>query len=519
MAGGAGARQRMINLMYLVFIAMMALNVDREVLRSFESIYITLDSSTNLTTENNKTFYSNISKKAQEEEDYKAIDTQAKVVEKQSNAFVAYIQQLKQDLQGADYQPGAEETDYNLLANSEPVMTLFFKGEGGDKGNAKAQELVAKISDYRKFLLTYAKDDANAAKRINQVFSTEPAGKGKKSWLLEKFYEQPMVAVLSNLTKLQADARTEEGHIIRDLLAGKLKEKIELNSFEGLFLSPGVVKVGDDATLNVVLGAFDNSLTGSVQTSVGSANIVNGKATIKLNTGSVGIHQLTGKLTYKGADGQNKTVEIVPSTYQVVAQTLDVKAAEIIEKDPTGGSIVADNLRVVYRGVDNPVSATINGANGPVSMTASSGTLKGSGANKWNFLPASSGNEVVFTASTKASSGKNLTVKETFRVKPLPPARGVVMGKVAAGIPQASLASQRVRVDWPDFLFPVKGEVESFSVKVPGKPIERVSGNSLGGASSISAAKKGDNISIINIKYKSSLGQEGDASIVSIEVL
>ena len=125
MAGGAGARQRMINLMYLVFIAMMALNVDREVLRSFESIYITLDSSTNLTTENNKTFYSNISKKAQEEEDYKAIDAQAKVVEKQSNDFVAYIQQLKQDLQGADYQPGAEETDYNLLANSEPVMTLF----------------------------------------------------------------------------------------------------------------------------------------------------------------------------------------------------------------------------------------------------------------------------------------------------------------------------------------------------------------------------------------------------------
>ena len=74
-------------------------------------------------------------------------------------------------------------------------------------------------------------------------------------------------------------------------------------------------------------------------------------------------------------------------------------------------------------------------------------------------------------------------------------------------------------MDWPDFLFPVKGEVESFSVKVPGKPIERVNGNSLGGASSISAAKKGDNISIINIKYKSSLGQEGDASIVSIEVL
>ena len=517
MAGGGGARQKMINLMYLVFIAMMALNVDREVLRSFESIYLTLESSTKLAEDNNNTFYSNISKKAQEEAEYKAIEEKANLVRKEADAFSKYIEDLKTQLKGAEYTPGAEETDYNLLVNSEPVMQLFFKGEGGDKGNAKANELVSKVENFRKFLLTYANEESDK-KRINTVLSTEPVGKGKKSWLLEKFYEQPMVAVLSNLTKLQADARTEEGNIVRDLLGNKLKEKIELNAFEGLFLSPGIVKVGDEATLNVVLGAFDNSLTGSVQTSVGSANLVDGKASIKLNTGSVGIHQLTGKLSYKDASGNTKTVDIIPSTYQVVAQTLDVKAAEIIEKDPTGGSIVADNLRVVYRGVDNPISATINGANGPVSMSASSGSTSPAGANRWNHTPGS-GNEVVFTATAKASSGKTLTVRETFRVKPLPPARGVVMGKTHAGVPQASLASQRVRVDWPDFLFPVKGEVESFSIKVPGSPIERVNGNSLGGASSISKAKRGDNISIINIKYKSSLGQSGDASIVSIEVL
>ena len=95
MAGGGGARQKMINLMYLVFIAMMALNVDREVLRSFESIYLTMESSTGLTTENNNTFYSNISKKAQEEEDYKAIDVKAKEVQKQANDFYAYIESLK----------------------------------------------------------------------------------------------------------------------------------------------------------------------------------------------------------------------------------------------------------------------------------------------------------------------------------------------------------------------------------------------------------------------------------------
>ena len=149
MAGGGNARQKMINLMYLVFIAMMALNVDREVLRSFESIYLTMESSTQLTTENNNTFYSNISTKAQEEADYKPIETRALEVQKKTNEFFTYIESLKTELKGADYQPGAEETDYNLLANTEPVVELFFKGKGGDAGNEKANELVGKVDEFR----------------------------------------------------------------------------------------------------------------------------------------------------------------------------------------------------------------------------------------------------------------------------------------------------------------------------------------------------------------------------------
>ena len=68
MAGGGRltGRQKMINLMYLVFIAMMALNVDREVLRSFESINTTLESTSKLTLDNNNTFYNQIDLKTKE---------------------------------------------------------------------------------------------------------------------------------------------------------------------------------------------------------------------------------------------------------------------------------------------------------------------------------------------------------------------------------------------------------------------------------------------------------------------
>lgn len=521
MAGGGKltGRQKMINLMYLVFIAMMALNVDREVLRSFESINTTLESTSELTLSNNNTFYDQIDLKVEDDATYRSIQADAAEVRKQTNDFVAYINGLKKELAGADFVSGSEETDYNALSNTEPVVSLFFKGKGGDQGNEKAQEFTSKIDAFRNFMMKYAKQSPqakNAEKSLNEFFGTKSTS-AKKSWANEKFYDQPMVAALTNLSKMQMDARTQEGNLVRDLLSGKLKEKIELDAFQGLFLSPGVVKVGDDAVLNVVLGAYDKSVKGSVQTSVGSAQVVDGKASIKLNTSSVGINQLTGKITYV-SNGQTKTVNIAPSTYQVVAQTLDKKAAEIIEKDPTGGSIVADNLRVVYRGVVNPISATINGANGPVSLNASSGSVSGAGANKWNYTPGG-GSEVTFTATTKASSGKTLTVRETFRVKPVPPARGVILGNTSPSIPDNGVAAQTIRVDWPDFLFPVSGDVVSFNVKVPGQATVRVSGNKMSGAAgAISKAKKGDVIGVFDIKYKTNSGLSGEASSISIQV-
>ena len=137
MAGGGRltGRQKMINLMYLVFIAMMALNVDREVLRSFETINTSLESTTTLTKTNNDTFYGQIDLKAKDDPTYAKTQAEAAEVKKQTNDFVAYIDGLKKELAGADFISGSEDTDYNALSNTEPVVSLFFKGKGGDKGN------------------------------------------------------------------------------------------------------------------------------------------------------------------------------------------------------------------------------------------------------------------------------------------------------------------------------------------------------------------------------------------------
>src|SRR5690606_11066022 len=98
MAGKQTPRQKMINLMYLVFIAMMAMQVDRQVLRSFEGITVTLDESSKLTAENNNTFYGQIDLKADSDTDYQAIQQRANQVKAESDKVYNFIESLKVNL-------------------------------------------------------------------------------------------------------------------------------------------------------------------------------------------------------------------------------------------------------------------------------------------------------------------------------------------------------------------------------------------------------------------------------------
>src|SRR5690606_33443278 len=94
-------RQKMINLMYLVFIAMMAMQVDRQVLRSFEDITVTLNESSKLTDENNSTFYDQIGNKAKEDPDYAAIQDRANKVKEESDRAFNVIESLKNQIMTA----------------------------------------------------------------------------------------------------------------------------------------------------------------------------------------------------------------------------------------------------------------------------------------------------------------------------------------------------------------------------------------------------------------------------------
>src|SRR5690606_25603444 len=221
MAGKQTPRQKMINLMYLVFIAMMAMQVDRQVLRSFETITVTLDESSKLTNENNTTFYEQIEKKAGEDPDYAAIQSRANQVREESNKAYDHIETLKQNLMGElEYAlpdmnaEEEEETNYASLSNTDAITKRMFKSGGPSEEAAALQQVV---DNYRTFMMSAYGNKGRDAERISKLFSTED--KQRRTWIHRMFYDQPMVAGLANLTKVQADIRTEEGNLVRTLLA------------------------------------------------------------------------------------------------------------------------------------------------------------------------------------------------------------------------------------------------------------------------------------------------------------
>ena len=77
---------------------MMAMQVDREVLRSFEDVNKSFEQTIDLTEENNATFYNNMELKAEDDPDYAGTVAKAKSLKSDVDSFVTYIEGLKAQL-------------------------------------------------------------------------------------------------------------------------------------------------------------------------------------------------------------------------------------------------------------------------------------------------------------------------------------------------------------------------------------------------------------------------------------
>jgi len=509
MAGGKQTpRQKMINLMYLVFIAMMAINIDREVLRSFEGVNKSLLTASDWTYQTNQTFLENIEDKIKNGDvSYTEIYPKTKQVSEEANKVYRAIQDLKNLIIPEDYKERNDDIDinYNSLQNTDASNHILFASD--KKTTPEFQKVLDQVNQFKQFLLKGTKPtDTIDIKRINRAFHF-PDREGK-TWAVDKFYGQPMIAALTNLTTLQASVRTEEGNMLRKLLATKLQDQIDLREFEPVVLSPKYVASGEAFDVTVAFGAYDNTLNGNIILNGRDIPFSGGKGSVRMTASGGGVQHLRGSITYKDSNGNPKTREF-DQTYEVV---------ENISRSAGVGVVVADKMNVVYRGVENPMSAVVAGVDAnTVGLSASSGSLNRSGKG-WLYSPGQ-GSEVTFTVSGKTSSGKSMSMPYKFRIKNVPKAQGQIRSQNNVSIPASSLANQVVTATIPDFEFPVSFTVTGFKVKVPGLATAVVSGNSLSAAAGVlSRARSGDQVLVFDISATAVGTKQSNISPVVINV-
>ena len=147
MAGGkASARQKMINLMYLVFIAMMAMNMSKEVLSAFGLMDAKFAESNVVATEKNGALLADLETKAEEKKEEFAVPfNKATLVNTASDKFYKYIGTLKEDLLregGYSIDPDTGKLPFEAMDKTDILDEMWFTG---DRMTKKGQEVMATI--------------------------------------------------------------------------------------------------------------------------------------------------------------------------------------------------------------------------------------------------------------------------------------------------------------------------------------------------------------------------------------
>lgn len=501
MAGGKlSPRQKMINMMYLVLTAMLALNISKDILDALTRLNESLATSAQTVENKNELIYDSF-EKAMEDNPARTKEwrDKAMIVKKESEELYSKIDKLKSELVEVSGGPDPDNPGQpkKMDAREAPANYLLNKGNG--------EKLRKAIEDYRQ-LLTSNKivgEDPRLVAEIEKIFDTSKQKEGDKniSWESANFEHFPLIAMLTTLTEYQSKVRTVESDVIsklsQNITAGTLKfDKV----VPAVIPSSTYVTEGGEYTAKVFLSAVDESKEPEITINgnpLPKEQIENGVGFVKIPANSVGKKTWGGNITIEQI-GQDK-----PKTYTIPEQTFTVAPRSLVVS-PT-------KMNVLYRSVDNPIEIGVPGvpaskikANGPglrqtgpgqytVDVTKYSGkTLK---------INVDVEKEVMDENGEKKVITENAGQKE-FRVKGLPPAVGMVYKKTEGTLSKNALKRATVTAEFEDFVFNLNLRVNSFEIAIPGFPPETVKGDQMNTAvkQRLDQLRPNSTVTIRNIK-------------------
>jgi len=431
-------RQRMINMMYLVLTAMLAMNVSKEVLDSFAVLDADLVRSELAHHQRSTEAYAQFDDMAAKMPAVYAADrAKAERVRRAADSLVAHIRAMKaRVIAEAEGRPleklmakGADGRDTianlmsverkddrdaltHLLVGSEPAAPI--------EGPYTARDLRHRIEVYRDLVKSVAAEDPAFTASFDVLFDLSDrrdASGTLNNWESINFYEVPLAAGIAALSKVQADVRTAENDLVKWLFRQVNRNSHSVNTLAAAVIPASTtVLQGEPFRADVFLAASDSRIKPEVLLGEGRRIDVgpDGKAHVELPSDRVGEQRVAGVMRYQGPKG----VEEYP--YELKYAVM----APLLVASPT-------KMNVLYRGVDNPIELSVPGVPADrVQATTDNGSI--TRAPKGWVVNKLAGNKAQVSAVVTNPDGSTRRIGPVvFRVKDLPPPGAFVNGKGA----------------------------------------------------------------------------------------
>ena len=408
-------RQKMINLMYIVLTAMLALNVSSDVLDGFTQVHDGLNRSNSNVGQRNDVIYRQLEEFARTNPD-KGLSwyDKASEVRKTTSGLYAYVDSVKLAIvraaDGKDGDPENIKSRDDLAAASVTMLS---------PATLRGEKLRHRIDDYRSYITQLLPDSLKRA-NISAALSTDPILlKGTltpQTWEEAQFDQKPVVAAVTLLTKLQNDILYAEGEALATLYSQIDAGDVRVNELNAYVLPQSrLVMRGSKYSANIVLAAVDTTQRPTIF--INGNELKTSDGTYEINTSSTGTFDYKGWLEVTHGDG-NVTRHDFSSSYTVIEPMATVSATL---------------MNVLYAGIGNPLSISVPGVPmSAISATMTNGSLTREG-DHWVAHPQTVGDNAVVTVSANMDGRQVTMASTTFRVRKLPDPTPYIAFKDAQG--------------------------------------------------------------------------------------
>ena len=397
MAGKTDTRQKMINMMYLVFIAMLALNIGKEVLATLGILNDDFERSTAELKLSIDELYGQI--EVNSNQDYYIIPSQEMPkLRELTDSYFNYLDGIKDLLINSNENSfkkkvtvkGSDEvievTDYQIMDTSIVLDEYFFLDSENytEKGtefvenfktfNLKVEAILDSIlsRDERDIKSNYNFSSArsNLESRFNFTDNVINSDGGSPKYLFYHYYGFPLIASMSKITKIQSDIRSVEYEILNSLTSKTKDRKLSFDNADTLLESEPVYYTNSTVNAAIVVGRTDSSFRpdkvelkiDGVKLRDSEWSVENGKVVLNKRFSRTGQKNIKGFLIFE-SDGKVDSLGVDQNFYVVNKPNKALVSLVNMQVLYTG---LRNEMDIAFPGIDDLSSIRARGVNGEI---------------------------------------------------------------------------------------------------------------------------------------------------------